>query len=107
MKLNDRISQIHSTSEKIRNELAIAKNVNTKLEERIISLGKDQAKSDQYSWRNNIDLSGIPNDKSEDNLKKVVIGTCHDSELEINRRTLRAPIVYQYLDIVGTLIKEL
>ena len=62
LKLNNAISQLHSTNEKIRSELAVVKNVNTKLEEQIISLEKNQAKSEQYSRRNNIELSGIPND---------------------------------------------
>ena len=48
-KLNDTISQLHSTNEKIRSELAVVKNVNTKLEERIICLEKNQVKSEQYS----------------------------------------------------------
>ena len=39
-KLNDTISQLHSANEKIASELAVLKNVNTKLEERIICLEK-------------------------------------------------------------------
>ena len=82
-KLNDTISQLHSTNEKIRSELAVVKNVNTKLEERIITLEKNQSKSEQYSRRNNIELYGIPNDIPENNLEKVVIDICHNSGLEI------------------------
>ena len=37
-KLNDTISQLHSTNKKIRSDLTVVKNVNTKLEEQIISL---------------------------------------------------------------------
>ena len=51
------------------------KNANAKLEERIISLEKNQAKSEQCSWCNNIKLSGIPNDILEDDLEKVVLCT--------------------------------
>ena len=69
-KLNDTISQLHSTNEKIRSDLTVVNNVNAKLEEWIISLEKSQAKSEQYSRHNNI---GIPNDIPEDNLEKVVI----------------------------------
>ena len=36
-KLNDIISQMHSTNEKIRSELSVVKNFNTKLEEPIIN----------------------------------------------------------------------
>ena len=73
---------LYSTNEKIRSELAVVKNVNTRLEEWAISLEKNQAKSEQYSRRNNTDLSGIPNDLPENNLEKVVINICHDSGLE-------------------------
>ena len=85
-KLNDTKSQLHSTNEKIRSELGVVKNMNTKLEGRIISLGKNQAKSEQYSRRNKIELSSIPNDIPEDNLEKVLIDICHDSGLEIKAK---------------------
>ena len=39
-KLNDTTSQMHSANEQIRSELAVVKNVNTKLEGRIITLKK-------------------------------------------------------------------
>ena len=69
-KLNDTISQLHSTNQKIRSELVAAvKNVNIKLEEQIISIEKNQAKSEQYNRRNKIELSGIPNDIPENNLE--------------------------------------
>ena len=87
-KLNNTISQLHSTNEKIRSELAVVKNVNTKLQERIISLEKNQAKFEQYGRRNNTELSGIPNDIPENNLEKVVVDTCHDSGLEIEPKDI-------------------
>ena len=87
-KLNDTITQLHSTNEKIRSELAVVKNVNKKLEVRIINLEKNQAKSEQYNRRNNIELSGIPNDIPEDNLDKVLIDICHDSGLEIEPKDI-------------------
>ena len=71
-KLIDKISQLHSTNEKIISELAVVKNVNSKLEEWIISLEKKEAKSEQYSCCNNIELSGIQSDIPENNLEKVV-----------------------------------
>ena len=65
------------------------KNVNTKLEEQIISLERSQAKSQQYSQCNNIELSGILNDIPEDNLERVVIDICHDSDLEIEPKDIK------------------
>ena len=87
-KLNYTITQLHSTNEKIRSELAVVKIVNRKLKERIISLEKTQAKCEQYSRRNSTELSGIPNDIPECNLEKVAIDICHDSGLEIKPRDI-------------------
>ena len=87
-KLNNAISQPHSTNKKVKSELAVVKNVNTKLEEWIICLDENQAKSEQYSRSNDIDLSGIPNDIPESNLEKVVIDICHDSGLEIEPKDI-------------------
>ena len=86
--LHDTIFQLHSTNEKIRSELAVVKNVNTKLEERIISLEKNQAKSDKYSRRINIELSGILHDIPEGNLEKVLIDICYDSGLGIEPKDI-------------------
>ena len=53
------------------------------------ALNKSQAKSEQYSSQhNNIELSGIPNDIPEDNLEKVVIDICHDSDVEIEPKDI-------------------
>ena len=77
-KLNETISQLHSTNKKIRSELVVVENVNTKLEKRIISHEKYQAKPEQYSRSINIELSGIPNDIPEDKLEIVVIVICYN-----------------------------
>ena len=58
------------------------------MEERIINLEKNQAKSEQHSWRNNTELSGIPNVIPEDNLEKVLIDICHDSGLEVQPKDI-------------------
>ena len=52
------------------------------------ALNKSQAKSEQYNQHNNIELSGIPNDIPEDNLEKVVIDICHDSDVEIEPKDI-------------------
>ena len=87
-RLNDTISQLHSTNKKITSDLLVVKNVNAKLEEQINSLEKSQAKSEQYNRRNNIELSGIPNNIPEDNLEKAVIDICHDSDVEIEPKDI-------------------
>ena len=88
LKLNDKISQLHSRNKKTKSGLAVVKNVNTKLEEWIINLEKNEAKSEQYSQCNNIEFYSILNDIPDDNLEKVVIDICHDSGLEIEPKDI-------------------
>ena len=79
LKLNDTISQLHSTNETIRSELLpVLKNVNTEMEERIISLDR----------RNNTELSGISNNIPEDKLEKVMIDIFHNSGLKIEPKDI-------------------
>ena len=105
-KLNDTITQLHSTNKKIWSELAVAKNVNTKLEEQIINLEKNQAKYDQYSViiLNQLVFQMI--------YQKIIWRTFWSIFATIlvwklNQKTLKFAIVHQLLDIAGTLKKEL
>ena len=52
-KLTEAIDQISAENRKLTSELVITKNVNSRLEERIINLEKKQMKGNQYSRRNN------------------------------------------------------
>ena len=71
------------------------------------ALNKSQAKSEQYSQHNNIELSGIPNDIPEDNLEKVVIDICHDSDVEIEPKDIEGCHRLPVSRYTETLIKEL
>ena len=48
-KLTEAIDQISAENRKLTSELVITKNVNSRLEKRIINLEKNQAKGEQYS----------------------------------------------------------
>ena len=99
-KLNDTIFQLHSTNEKIRSELAVVKNVNTKLEERIIYLGKNQTKSEQYSRRNNIELSSIPNDIPDSDLEiePKDIEDCHRLPISRYSRDSNKRVIVKFVN---------
>ena len=58
---------------KISSQLMVVSNLNTLLVTRVIELEKQQAKMEQYSRRNNVDISGISNEVSDENLEKKVI----------------------------------
>ena len=67
-KLTETIDQISLENRKLTSELVITKNVNSRLEERIINLEKNQAKGEKYS-RRNAELSGIPNSIFDEDLE--------------------------------------
>ena len=65
-------------NEKISTQLMVASNVNTLLVTRVTELEKHQAKMEQYSRRNNVEISGTSNEVSDENLEKKVIDICKE-----------------------------
>ena len=59
--LIETVYELLDKHEQLNSELLVCKSVNKHLEEKVAKLEKAQAISEQYSWRNNIDLAGIPN----------------------------------------------
>ena len=62
--------------------------MNIRLEERIIDLKKNRAKGEQYSRRNNIKLSGIPNSICDEDLENTVINICKQSGIDAGTRDI-------------------
>ena len=60
------------------------------LEERIINLEKNPAKGEQYSRRNNIELSGITNSICDKDLENTVNNICKKSEIDVDARDIEA-----------------
>ena len=87
-KLTEMIDQISAENRKLTSELVITKNVNSRLEERIINLEKNQAKGEQYSRRNNVELSGIPNSICDEDLENTVINICKESGINVDARDI-------------------
>ena len=83
-KLSENVDHLVTTNEKLNSELLIVRNVNQNLQNRIINLEKQQSKSEQYSRCNNVKISGISNEVSDQNLEQTVIGICKDSGTEVN-----------------------
>ena len=71
--LSETITKLATANQQINSELAIVKVVNSKLEKRVIDLEKNQAKSEQYNRRNNVEFSNIPNDIPDNQLEDKVI----------------------------------
>ena len=79
-KLSENVDCLVTANEKLNRELLIVRNVNQNLQNRIINLEEQQSKSEKYNRRNNVEISGISNDVSDQNLEQI----CKDSGIEVN-----------------------
>ena len=86
--MKDLQNQIVTENKKLQSDAAIMKNVNQKLEEKIVCLEKNQAKGEQYSRRNNVEISGIPNKIPDEDLENTIISICKDSGVEIDPKDI-------------------
>ena len=71
--LSENLVKLMVSNEKLSSQLIVVKKVNTLLEKQVIELEKSQAKAQQYSRRNNVEISGIPHEILDDNLEDKVI----------------------------------
>ena len=90
-KLYDEISQISTSvnklmaeNGKISSQLMVVSNVNTLLVTHVTELDKRQAKMEQYSRRNNVEISGISNEVSDENLEKKLLDICKELSIDLN-----------------------
>ena len=67
--LSEDVDRLVTANEKFNIELLIVRNVNQNLQNRIVNLEKPQSKSEQCNRRNNVEISGISNDISNQNLE--------------------------------------
>ena len=79
-------------NEKLSSQFIVVEKVNTLLEKRITELVKSQAKAEQYSRRNNVEISGIPHEILDNNLEDKVIDICKDAGIEIRQWILKVAI---------------
>ena len=80
-KLSENVDCLVTANEKLNSELLIARNVNQNLQNRIMNLEKQKSKTEQYNRQNDVEVSGISNEVSDQNLEETVIGICKDSEI--------------------------
>ena len=81
--LSKNLMKLMESNEKLSSQFVVIKKVNTLLEKRAAELEKRQAKADQYSRRNNFEISGIPHEILDNNLEDKVIDICKDAGIEI------------------------
>ena len=82
-RLSENLAKLMELNEKLSSQFIVVKKVNTLLEKHVIELEKSQAKAEQYSSRNNVEISGIPHEILDNNLEDKVIDICKDAGIEI------------------------
>ena len=87
-RLIESMNQIVAENKKLQSDTVIIINVNRKLEEKIAYLEKNQVKGEQYTRRNNIEISGIPIKIPNEDLENTIITICKDSGVEIEPKDI-------------------
>ena len=86
--LSDQVKNLVSTNERLTSELSVVKNMNNILENRIVNLEKQLSKNEQYGRRNNVEVSGISNGISDQDLEDNIVKTCKDSDITISSKDI-------------------
>ena len=89
---SENLAKLMESNEKLSSQFIVVKKVNTLLEKHVIELEKSQAKTEQYSRRNNVEISVISHEILDNNLEDKVIDICKDAGIEIGHRYWRLPL---------------
>ena len=71
--INKELSELRNDFKKIESELSVSKNVNSKLQERVVALERQCWGNSQYSRRECLEITGIPDSISNDDLEETTI----------------------------------
>ena len=82
--LSENLAKLMQSNEKLSSQYIVVRKVNTLLEKRVIELEKSQAKTEQYSRKNNVEISGIPHETLDNILEDKVIDICKDAGIEMD-----------------------
>ena len=72
--IKNELSDLNKDFEQLRSDLSITKLVNTKLKEKVVSLERQTWSNSQYSRRECLELSGIPETIENKDLEGTVLG---------------------------------
>ena len=79
-RLSENLAKLMESNKK---QFIVVKKVNNLLQKGVTEIEKSQAKVEQYSSRNNVEISGIPHEILNNNLEDKVINIFKDSGIEI------------------------
>ena len=82
-RLAENLAKLMESKEKLSSQFFLVKKVNTLLQKRVTELEKSQAKAEQYSPTNKVEISGTRHEILDNNLEDKVIDICKDAGMEI------------------------
>ena len=75
--INRDLSELRNDFKKVESELSVSRNVNSKLRERVVALERERERvrcgNNQYSRRECLEITGVPESVSNDDLEKTTI----------------------------------
>ena len=71
--INKELSELRNDFEKIESELSVSKNVNSKLHERVVALERQCWGDSQYSRRECLEITGVPDSISNYDLEETTL----------------------------------
>ena len=80
-KLSENVDCLMTANEKLNSELLIVRNVSQNLQNRTINLNNI---TEQYNRLNSVEIYGISNEVSDQNLEQTITGICTDSRIDVN-----------------------
>ena len=69
--INRELSVLRNDFKKIESELSVSKNVSSKLYERVVALERQCWGNNQYSRRECLEITGVPDSVSNDDLEEI------------------------------------
>ena len=82
--LSTSVNNLKTENGKISSHLMAVSTANTLLVTRVTELEKQQAKMEQYIRKNDVEISGISNEVSDENVENKVINICKESGIDLN-----------------------
>ena len=89
-RLSENPAKLMESNEKLSSQFIVVKKVNTVLKKHITELEKSQAKVEQYSRRNNVEITGILHEILDNNLEGKVINICKDVGISIGHMDIES-----------------
>ena len=88
--LSTSVNKLMTENGKISSQMMVVSTANILLVTCVTELEKQQSKVEQYSRRNNVEISDISNEVSDESLEKKVIDFCKESGIDLNPYDIEA-----------------